>query len=100
MGAPNVDEFAPSSHSIIKVTDFKFALLKNFNTYIFRSPKELAEYLIYLDTHDEEYQKYLEWKRVGPSEQFKQLLARQELDARCRLCIKAAQVAAESHKNL
>ena len=33
------------------------------NALDFSSPKDLAEYLRYLDTHEEEYLKYFEWKR-------------------------------------
>jgi hypothetical protein len=39
------------------------------NSYInvedFHGPKELAEYLKYLDANDEEYNKYMEWKGTG-----------------------------------
>ena len=51
-GAPNVLEWMPNNHSIIMVDDFK-------------SPKELADYINYLDTHPEEYEKYLEFKKKG-----------------------------------
>ena len=33
------------------------------NALDFKSAKDLADYLIYLDSHDEEYEKYFEWKR-------------------------------------
>jgi hypothetical protein len=49
MGAPNVAEYYPGPQSVINVADYK-------------SPKALAEYLLYLDSHDEEYQKYFAWK--------------------------------------
>jgi len=77
MGAPNIDDFAPSPKSIIKTTDF-------------RSPEELAQYLLYLDKHDNEYQEYLSWKTEGPQPSFLKLLERHKLDARCRLCLKLA----------
>ncbi|XP_011403752.1 PREDICTED: alpha-(1,3)-fucosyltransferase 11-like [Amphimedon queenslandica] len=51
-GSPMVKDWAPSEHSIILIDDFK-------------SPKELAEYLLYLDKNDDEYIKYLEYKHYG-----------------------------------
>uniref|UniRef100_A0A1X7UYS0 Fucosyltransferase n=1 Tax=Amphimedon queenslandica TaxID=400682 RepID=A0A1X7UYS0_AMPQE len=51
-GSPTVKDWAPSEHSIILIDDFK-------------SPKELAEYLIYLDKNNDEYVKYLEYKKTG-----------------------------------
>ena len=51
-GSPTSRDWAPSNHSIILIDDFK-------------SPKELAEYLLYLDKNDEEYMKYLEYKNTG-----------------------------------
>ena len=47
-GADDVHKVAPP-HSYIDVRDFK-------------SPKHLAEYLLYLDKNDEEYMKYFKWK--------------------------------------
>jgi len=75
MGAPNVDDFCPSNHSIIKVTDFK-------------SPAHLAEYLLFLDKHEEEYNKYFAWKHEGFSDSFKKLLGIVKYDSRCRLCMR------------
>eukprot|EP01102_Stenamoeba_stenopodia_P000766 TRINITY_DN10718_c0_g1_i1.p1 TRINITY_DN10718_c0_g1~~TRINITY_DN10718_c0_g1_i1.p1 ORF type:complete len:549 (+),score=163.66 TRINITY_DN10718_c0_g1_i1:156-1802(+) len=74
MGAPNVDTFVPPN-SIIKVDDFK-------------SPKELADYLMELDKDDEKYNKYLEWK-TGDWGEFETVRDKTALDARCRICIKA-----------
>ncbi|XP_057314827.1 alpha-(1,3)-fucosyltransferase 10-like isoform X1 [Hydractinia symbiolongicarpus] len=51
-GAPNIQEWLPNSHSAIVVDDFK-------------SPKELADFILHLDTHPKEYEKYLEYKRSG-----------------------------------
>lgn len=47
-----LQELLPNNHSVILVSDFK-------------SPKELAEYLEYLNKNDEEYNKYLLWKKTG-----------------------------------
>ena len=52
-GSPTVQDWAPSKeHSIIVADDFD-------------SPKELADYLLFLDKHDEEYEKYLKFKENG-----------------------------------
>ena len=51
-GSPSIMDWAPDSHSVILVTDFG-------------SPKGLAEYLKYLDRNDSEYEKYLQYKKNG-----------------------------------
>jgi Glycosyltransferase family 10 (fucosyltransferase) C-term/Fucosyltransferase, N-terminal len=72
LGAPNVADFAPARHSYIDVADFD-------------GPDELARYLNHLDTHDDEYEAYLEWKRSGPDERFLDLVASAHEDKFCRL---------------
>lgn len=52
MGSPSIQDWAPTNHSVIIAADFG-------------SPKELAEYLHYLDSNDHEYEKYLEFKKTG-----------------------------------
>ena len=47
--AEGIHKVAPP-HSYIDVRDFK-------------SPKHLAEYLLYLDKNDDEYMSYFEWKK-------------------------------------
>lgn len=51
-GSPSVNDWMPNSKSIILIDDFK-------------SPKELAEYINWLDDNDEEYLKYLQYKTDG-----------------------------------
>ena len=52
-GSPTVRDWAPDvEHSIILADEFA-------------SPKELAEYLIFLDQNDAEYEKYLAFKKTG-----------------------------------
>ncbi|XP_051897663.1 alpha-(1,3)-fucosyltransferase 11 [Pristis pectinata] len=51
-GSPVVQDWMPNSHSIILIDDFK-------------SPKDLADYINFLDQNDEEYMKYLEYKQPG-----------------------------------
>ncbi|KAL4241047.1 Alpha-(1 3)-fucosyltransferase 11 [Mactra antiquata] len=56
-GSPKIRDFLPDEHSAILVTDFE-------------SPKQLAEYLKYLNENDEEYNKYLEWKHTGVTNKY------------------------------
>ena len=52
-GSPTILDWAPDvEHSIIVADHFS-------------TPKNLADYLLYLDQNDEEYEKYLEFKRSG-----------------------------------
>lgn len=51
-GSPSVRDWLPDDHSAIVVDDFK-------------SPKELADHLKYLDSNDEAYEKLLNFKKVG-----------------------------------
>jgi len=77
MGAPQVDLYAPSNRSIIKVADFA-------------GPKELAEYLLKVANDKELYESYLSWKRpeIGYSAQFKSVVDMSVYHSRCRLCVK------------
>ncbi|XP_052816699.1 alpha-(1,3)-fucosyltransferase 10-like [Mya arenaria] len=51
-GSPKIKDILPDDHSAIIIDDFK-------------SPKELANYLNFLDRNDQEYNKYLSWKKTG-----------------------------------
>ncbi|KAJ6661773.1 hypothetical protein lerEdw1_013295 [Lerista edwardsae] len=51
-GSPSVRDWMPDDHSIILIDDFG-------------SPKELAEYLHFLDNNSDEYLKYLQYKSPG-----------------------------------
>ncbi|EDO49643.1 predicted protein [Nematostella vectensis] len=51
-GSRTVNDWMPNNHSVILVQEFK-------------SPKELADYIMWLDKHDNEYMKYLEYKTSG-----------------------------------
>ena len=55
-GSPSIKDWAPSDHSIIVADDYA-------------SPQELAQYLQYLDQNDKEYEKYLEFKKTGITNQ-------------------------------
>ena len=49
-GSPSIKDWLPDEHSVILADDFA-------------SPKELADYLKYLDQNDEEYEKYFNYKK-------------------------------------
>lgn len=51
-GAPNIREWLPNNHSAIIVDDFE-------------SPKDLANYIIFVDTNVTAYNKYMEYKQTG-----------------------------------
>ncbi len=76
-GAENIEEFLPASDAAINVSDFS-------------SPKELAQYLIYLDQNDRAYEKHLRWKIAGYSDRFKKLLNVGNIDPRYRMALKLA----------
>jgi len=79
MGAPNIDEWTPGDHSIIKVSDFA-------------GPRELGDYITYLDQNPDEYNKYFEWKKTGLLPRFKEKYDHCVFyGAECRLCQKLAQ---------
>ena len=51
-GSPSVQDWLPDRNSAVVVNNYK-------------SPKELAEFLKYLDSNDEAYEKYVKFKKVG-----------------------------------
>ena len=51
-GSPKSKDIFPDNHSAIEILDFK-------------NPKELAKYLLELNENDEEYDKYLNFKKQG-----------------------------------
>lgn len=67
-GAPNIMDFAPGNHCFINANDFG-------------SPKDLANYLKYLDENDGAYQQYFSWREQPPSPSFEKLLRRREKDS-------------------
>lgn len=76
MGAPNIDEWTPGDHSIIKVDSFE-------------TPKQLADYIKILDKNDRLYKEYFAWKKVGLSSRFLQKFSNCVFySGNCRLCQK------------
>jgi hypothetical protein len=82
-GAPNIDMWTPSNHSIIKVSDFS-------------SARALAKYLRDLDEDDVAYNRYFEWKK-NPSPHFLELMENCLFFAECRLCKAISQLRVEAH---
>jgi hypothetical protein len=73
-GAPNVAEYAPAEGCFIDVAAFP-------------APADLAEYLNWLDRHDDAYRAYLRWKDSGVSPRFRDLLESLRGPILCRLCV-------------
>jgi len=87
MGAPNIEDWLPGENSVIRTDEFHGA-------------KELSEYINYLDEHDDEYEKYFEWKKYPLRPQFVDKYKKCVFyGAECRLCTKIAEMrAAERSK--
>jgi flagellar biosynthesis GTPase FlhF len=77
MGVSDVHKFAPAPNSVLSVHDFE-------------SPEALAARIKYLDTHDDEYEKMLEWKWKGYSPEFQAMVDLSSVHSACRICIEAA----------
>jgi hypothetical protein len=73
LGAPNVERFAPGERTFINTADF-------------RNPRELAEFLLYLDHDDAAYSAYFSWKEQPFRPAFRALLEGQEALPFARLC--------------
>ncbi len=66
-GSPTVMDWVPSNQSIILADHFS-------------SPKELAKYLTHLDEHDEEYDKYLSYKKGVTNERLLDHMKKREYE--------------------
>jgi len=73
LGAPNAADYLPAERCAIDVRAFS-------------GPAELAEYLNWLDAHDDAYREYLAWKTRGLSARFASLVESLRGPAFCRLC--------------
>eukprot|EP00730_Choanoeca_flexa_P019365 TRINITY_DN9451_c0_g1_i1.p1 TRINITY_DN9451_c0_g1~~TRINITY_DN9451_c0_g1_i1.p1 ORF type:complete len:132 (+),score=24.25 TRINITY_DN9451_c0_g1_i1:863-1258(+) len=76
LGPPNIAELVPHLHSYIDATHC--------------TPKQLADYLSYLDKNDTAYQEYFAWRREPMLEGFERQLDETLLYMTCRLFIKVA----------
>jgi hypothetical protein len=78
LGAPNIEDFAPADYCYINAAQYK--------------PKELAEYLLYLDAHAEAYNEYFAWKSPDKIRgSFLELLEKTKIHPFCKLCKLIAQ---------
>jgi hypothetical protein len=64
------------------------------------SPKDLADYLKYLDKHDELFKEYLAWKKRPPNKNFLKLQKTSPRTGPCRLCLEVARMQAERMKGV
>ena len=74
-GAPNIGDFAPGEDCFIDASQFS-------------GPRELAEYLSYLDQHKERYERYLRWKTRPLDGRFVEMVNRFSGDPLSRLASK------------
>jgi hypothetical protein len=74
-GAPNIGDFAPGEGCFIDACQFS-------------GPRELAEYLLYLDQHEAQYEHYLRWKRRPLHQRFLEKVNRFSGDPLARLAEK------------
>ena len=79
MGAPNVDDYLPGPHSIIKVSDFKTA-------------KELGDYVNMLSKNPDKYNEYHKWRGNGWSANYTSMIQETYHSLPCRVCEKVAKL--------
>ncbi|XP_060176033.1 putative fucosyltransferase-like protein [Lycium barbarum] len=74
IGAPNIQDFAPSPNSLLHIKELKDA-------------KTVANTMKYLAANPSAYNESLRWKFDGPSDSFKALVDMAAVHSSCRLCI-------------
>ncbi|XP_004248751.1 putative fucosyltransferase-like protein [Solanum lycopersicum] len=74
IGAPNIQEFAPSNNSLLHIKELKDA-------------ESVANTMKYLAANPSAYNELLRWKVEGPSDSFKALVDMAAVHSSCRLCI-------------
>ncbi|MBA0606038.1 hypothetical protein Godav_018555 [Gossypium davidsonii] len=77
IGAPNIEDFAPSSDSYLHIKDLK-------------DVRSIAEQMKYLAGNPDAYNRLLRWKHEGPTDTFKALVDMAAVHSSCRLCIHIA----------
>jgi galactoside 3-L-fucosyltransferase 11 len=60
-GSPDGKKFGPAAKSMLYAPDFE-------------TPEDMAKFIQYLDSNDTAYQEYLEWKRIGPSDDWVRII--------------------------
>lgn len=77
IGAPNIQDFAPSSDSILHI--------KNLDDVA-----PVAKTMKYIAANPAAYNKTMRWKYEGPSDSFKALVDMAAVHSSCRLCVHVA----------
>lgn len=77
VGAPNIEDFAPSPESILHIKELSDVQL-------------VASRMKYLAENPDAYNQSLRWKYEGPSDSFKALFDMAAVHSSCRLCIHLA----------
>ncbi|KAL5788320.1 hypothetical protein ACOSP7_005269 [Xanthoceras sorbifolium] len=85
VGAPNIQDFAPSPNSILHIREIEDA-------------KSVAEKMKYLSENPDAYNQTLRWKYEGPSDSFKALVDMAAVHSSCRLCIHLATMIREKEE--
>ncbi|MGH2443366.1 MAG: glycosyltransferase family 10 domain-containing protein, partial [Chloroflexota bacterium] len=75
LGAPNINQFAPGDRCFIDVADFD-------------EPRLLAEHLLFLSAHPEQFLRYLHWKHQPLPEHFLRFAEISRVDALTRLLLR------------
>ncbi|KAL0707227.1 hypothetical protein Bca4012_073653 [Brassica carinata] len=87
VGAPNIQEFAPSPDSILHIKQMT-------------DIEPVAKRMKYLADNPDAYNKMLRWKHEGPSDSFKALVDMAAVHSSCRLCIfVATRIREQEEKN-
>ncbi|XP_047181838.1 glycoprotein 3-alpha-L-fucosyltransferase A-like isoform X2 [Vigna umbellata] len=86
VGAPNIQDFAPSPGSILHIKEIE-------------DVESVAKTMRYLAENPEAYNQSLRWKYEGPSDSFKALVDMAAVHSSCRLCIHLATVSREKEEN-
>eukprot|EP01133_Synstelium_polycarpum_P001533 gene1533-1790_t len=73
MGANNVEDWTPGNHSVIRTDQFK-------------SPKDLADYLLKVGSDQSLYEEYFKWKNEPFKPQFYKSYDNCVFQTECRLC--------------
>eukprot|EP01080_Neovahlkampfia_damariscottae_P001634 gene1634-12759_t len=77
IGAPNIREYEPQPGSVLVASDFP-------------DTKSLAKEMIRLSKNKKDYDKMLNYKKIGFSDKFKSVVDISTVHSYCRLCIKLA----------
>jgi glycoprotein 3-alpha-L-fucosyltransferase len=77
IGAPNIQDFAPSPNAILHIKDLK-------------DVESVANRMKFLSQNPDAYNETLKWKFEGPSDSFKALVDMAAVHSSCRLCIHLA----------